>query len=95
MARFVPIVATLAPFVAGVGTMKSPRFTLYNIVGASFWISLFIFGGYFFGNILVVKHNFEIVIMSIIFLSVLPMVIEYVRERNGRNSVKTVDLAMR
>ena len=89
LARFVPIVRTFAPFIAGVGTMKYSKFVVYNISGALIWTSLFIFVGYFFGNLPFVKHNFEIVIMSIIFISVLPMVIEYVRERNSKKSVKT------
>ncbi|MBG7610284.1 MAG: DedA family protein [Anaerolineae bacterium] len=86
LARFVPIVRTFAPFVAGVGTMKYRHFAFYNILGALIWTSLFIFGGYFFGNIPIVKHNFEIVILSIIFVSVLPMVIEYARIRFYKKS---------
>lgn len=89
IARFVPIVRTFAPFVAGVGTMNYTRFAFYNINGAFIWTSLFVFGGYFFGIISVVRHNFEIVIMSIIFLSVLSMMIEYIPERNSRILVKT------
>ncbi len=78
LARFVPIVRTFAPFVAGVGTMKYRNFVVFNIVGAFLWTSLFIFSGYFIGNIPVVKENFEIVIMVIIFISVLPMVVKYI-----------------
>lgn len=85
LARFVPIVRTFAPFVAGVGTMSYRRFAFYNIFGALIWTSLFIFGGYFFGNIPIVKENFEIVILSIIFISILPMVIEYLRNRFNQN----------
>jgi len=81
LARFVPIVRTFAPFVGGVGTMKYRHFAFYNVLGALIWTSLFIYGGYFFGNIPVVKHNFEIVILSIIFVSILPMVVEYTRSR--------------
>jgi len=90
LARFVPIVRTFAPFVAGVGTMKYRSFVIFNIVGAFLWTSLFIFGGYFIGNIPVVKENFEIVIMAIIFISVLPMVIEYVNSRRERKPVEPV-----
>ncbi len=86
LARFVPIVRTFAPFVAGVGTMEYRRFALYNVFGAFIWTSLFIFGGYFFGNLPFVKTNFEIVILGIIFISILPMVIEYLRSRAPQQS---------
>ena len=86
LARFVPIVRTFAPFVAGVGTMEYGRFAFYNVFGAFIWTSLFIFGGYFFGNLPIVKTNFEIVILGIIFISVLPMVIEYFRSRTPKQS---------
>lgn len=91
LARFVPIVRTFAPFVAGVGTMKYKKFAYYNIIGAFIWTSLFIFGGYFFGNIPVVRHNFEIVILSIIIISILPMVIEYIRSRKRKIAEKTIN----
>jgi membrane-associated protein len=80
-ARFVPIVRTFAPFVAGVGAMNYPRFLFYNVTGGIIWITLFVWAGYFFGNIPAVEHNFELVIFAIIGLSVLPMVIEYWKER--------------
>ena len=94
LARFAPIVRTFAPFIAGIGTMKYSLFAFYNIIGAVIWTSLFIFGGYFFGNIPVVKHNFELVIMGIIVLSILPMVIEYVRERKSKSLVKSNSIEM-
>ncbi len=81
IARFMPIVRTFAPFVAGIGAMEYGRFLLYNVVGAVLWISIFVYGGYYFGNIPAVEHNFTLVILVIIFLSILPGVIEYVRHR--------------
>ena len=84
LARFVPIIRTFAPFIAGVGTMNYRRFVFYNVFGAFVWMSIFIFGGYFFGNIPFVKRNFETVILGIILISVLPMLVEYLRERMRR-----------
>lgn len=85
IARFVPIVRTFAPFVAGVGAMTYSKFILYNIVGGILWCAIFIFGGYFFGNLPVVKNNFSIVIVTIILISVLPGVIEYVKHKKNNN----------
>jgi membrane-associated protein len=81
LARFVPIVRTFAPFVAGVGSMRYGRFVIYNVVGAFLWTGIFIWLGYFFGNIPFVQRNFELVIVAIILVSVVPMAIEYVRSR--------------
>jgi membrane-associated protein len=81
IARFVPIIRTFAPFVAGIGSMTYSRFIAYNIVGGISWIALFIFGGYYFGNLSIVKRNFTLVIFAIILISILPGVIEYVRQR--------------
>ena len=81
IARFVPIVRTFAPFVAGVGSMTYLKFISYNVIGGVLWIAVFIFGGYFFGNMPVVKNNFSLVIVIIIVLSVMPGVIEYLRQR--------------
>jgi membrane-associated protein len=81
LARFVPIIRTFAPFVAGVGTMTYSHFIIYNVVGALLWVSIFIFGGFFFGNLPVVRHNFELVIFGIIAVSLLPPVFEYLKAR--------------
>jgi membrane-associated protein len=81
IARFVPIVRTFAPFVAGIGAMSYPRFIVYNVVGAVVWVMLFVLGGYFFGNIPVVRQNFTLVILAIIAISVMPMVLEVLRAR--------------
>src|SRR5262245_33643258 len=83
IARFVPIIRTFAPFVAGVGAMSYGTFLLYNVVGAVLWVGLFVLGGFFFGNIPVVKENFTIVILAIIAISVLPIVYEALRARRG------------
>jgi membrane-associated protein len=81
LARFVPIVRTFAPFVAGVGTMEYKRFVFFNIFGAFLWTTMFIFLGYFFGNIPFVQKNFELLVVAIIVISVLPMVVEFIRDR--------------
>lgn len=84
IARFVPIVRTFAPFVAGVGSMTYWRFLAYNVAGGALWIAVCVFGGYFFGNIPFVKKNFTAVILGIIFLSILPGIIEVLRHRFKR-----------
>ena len=80
--RFVPIIRTFAPFLAGVGSMTYGRFLTYNVVGGILWIAAFILGGYFFGNLPIVKNNFSLVIFAIIIISMLPTVIEYFRQRS-------------
>lgn len=81
IARFVPIVRTFAPFVAGVGRMTYWRFASYNIIGGLLWINVCTVAGYLFGNIPIVKQNFTLVILAIVFVSILPGLIEYLRQR--------------
>jgi membrane-associated protein len=80
-ARFIPIIRTFAPFVAGIGTMSYFRFATYNVVGGIAWVTSFLLLGYFFGGLPVIKDNFTYVILGIILVSVLPPVIEVIRER--------------
>ena len=77
LARFVPIVRTFAPFVAGVGTMNYAQFIVYNVTGAILWVGLFVGAGYFFGNLPFVRENIKVVILGIIIVSVLPVVWEF------------------
>ncbi|MFH1092294.1 MAG: DedA family protein [Pseudomonadota bacterium] len=81
LARFIPIIRTFAPFVAGIGIMNYSRFIVYNFAGGVAWTNIFILGGYWFGNIPIVKRNFALVIFMIIILSVMPAVVEVVRAR--------------
>jgi len=81
LARFVPIVRTFAPFVAGIGHMPYKYFITYNFVGGITWVALFTFAGYFFGNIPIVRDNFELVIIAILVISVVPIFIEWQKAR--------------
>jgi membrane-associated protein len=83
LARYVPIVRTFAPFVAGIGRMQYRRFATFNVVGAVSWVSIFTVLGYFFGSLPAVKKNFQFVILGIIAISVMPMVVEFVRARRA------------
>jgi membrane-associated protein len=86
LARFVPIVRTFAPFVAGVGTMNYSKFISFNIVGGIAWVTLFLGMGYVFGNIPFVKANFELVIVGIILVSVVPMALEWMKARKEKTT---------
>jgi membrane-associated protein len=81
IARFVPVIRTFAPFVAGVGSMAYKRFLQFNVVGAVAWVAICLAAGYLFGNIPVVKNNFSMVILGIVFVSILHAVIDVVRQK--------------
>ncbi len=86
IARFVPIVRTFAPFLAGVGTMTYPKFLAYNVVGGILWICSLTLAGYFFGELPIVKNNFSLVVLGIIVVSILPVLIEWFRTRQETNA---------
>jgi len=90
IARFVPIVRTFAPFVAGVGSMTYWRFASYNLIGGVLWIAVCLFAGYAFGNLPLVKDNFTLVILAIIFISILPGLIEWARQRQQQADTSRV-----
>ena len=87
IARFVPIVRTFAPFVAGMGHMNYYLFMIYNLVGAAVWVLLFCMTGYFFGNIPFVQQNLKILLIGIVLVSLCPALIEYIRIKNKRTTV--------
>ncbi|WP_313559832.1 DedA family protein [Ruminiclostridium cellobioparum] len=85
MARFIPVIRTFAPFVAGMGSMSYGRFILYNITGGIAWVSICVASGYFFGNIPVVSENFTLVILAIIGISLLPVVFTWMANRRNKS----------
>lgn len=91
LARFVPIVRTFAPFVAGVGKMEYRTFVLYNVVGAFLWVTSLTLAGYLFGQMPIIKNNFEYVVIAIVLISLLPMVFEYIKHKRGPKVVKSRD----
>ncbi|MEX1183539.1 MAG: DedA family protein [Gemmatimonadota bacterium] len=88
LARFVPIVRTYAPFVAGAGSMSYPRFLFFNVTGGLAWVSIFVLAGYFFGNVPVVRDNFGLVVIVIILLSVVPILIEWLKARRVARDIE-------
>ncbi|MEK6407104.1 MAG: DedA family protein [Acidobacteriota bacterium] len=89
IARFIPIVRTFAPFVAGLGRMNYWRFIAYNVIGGVAWVAICVFAGYYFGNLEIVKNNFSLVVIAIVLISVLPMLVEYIRHRARRTTSAT------
>jgi len=87
IARFVPIVRTFAPFVAGIGYMSYRQFSFYNVVGAVLWIGSLLYGSYLFGNIPIIKENFSLVVMAIIVISVLPIIIKLIHQKFSQAKV--------
>jgi len=81
LARFIPIIRMFAPFVAGIVRMDYARFFTYNVVGGILWVAIFVFGGYFFGNIPIVKEHFSLVVILIICISIMPAIVEFFRSR--------------
>ncbi|MCL7988449.1 DedA family protein [Sphingobacterium sp. lm-10] len=92
-ARFIPIIRTFAPFVAGVGSMPYGKFASYNVVGAILWVTSFLFIGYFFGGLPVIKDNFTIVIFAIIGLSIVPPIIQMIKDRKGPKATEDSTLS--
>ena len=89
LARFIPIIRTFAPFVAGIGSMTYSRFIIFNVVGGITWVALFTFGGYYFGNLPVVRNNFELVIFAIIFISFIPPILEFFKARKEKKQTQS------
>ena len=90
LARFMPIIRTFAPFVAGIGTMNYPKFAMFNVTGGFLWVSSFLFGGYLFGGVPIVKDNFHTVIVAIVVISVLPPIFEFLRARRETRQARAV-----
>ncbi len=93
LARFVPIVRTFAPFIAGIGKMGYSRFWAFNCVGAATWVPIFLLGGYYFGNLAVIKRNFHFVIGAILVISVMPMVVDWYNARRRAKQTMAADIS--
>ncbi len=89
IARFVPIIRSFAPFVAGIGSMSYWKFISYNVIGGVGWVAVFVFGGYFFGNIPFVKSNYGLVIIAIIIISTIPAAVEFFRHRREARQARS------
>lgn len=85
IARFIPIIRTFAPFVAGIGTMPYHKFIAYNVIGAALWVGIFVYAGFYFGQLPLIQKNFKLVILAIIILSIILPVIEYLKHRSRKN----------
>jgi len=81
LARFIPIIRTFAPFVAGIGKMNYFTFLIYNVVGGIFWVAIFVFSGFYFGNIPLIKNNLMMIIILIVIISFIPAILEYIKHR--------------
>lgn len=93
LARFLPIIRTFAPFVAGVGKMHYKTFLYYNVVGGFIWVTLFLFAGYLFGGIEIIKNNFELAVVGIIAFSLIPVIFEYIKHKKDSKNTKREDHA--
>lgn len=91
IARFMPFIRTFAPFVAGIGKMTYLKFLVYSLVGSLLWVSLFLFGGYYFGNITVVKENFSLVIIAIVIISLIPAAVGFIHSRKNKKMAPAKD----
>jgi len=88
IARFLPIIRTFAPFVAGIGSMTYPRFLFFNVFGGLLWVLLFVLGGYWFGNIPIVQNNFSMVILALVLIPGIPAAVEFIRMQMSRRKTK-------
>jgi len=94
LARFIPIIRTLAPFVAGIGQLNYLKFIPYNMIGGGLWVSLFLGGGYFFGNLSFIKDHFFYALISLLIISLLPGVLIFLREKQnkGENDIPNTEI---